>query len=154
MNRLESPKWDSWSRIQIPHWVLPKVSRPLHADEFQTGGCRHVWQGGILSQFKVSVLIGNLRSVESVFCSPGRATAHPRCAPAGLGRGTSTSARLAGQSLTSSTSSFMSTRTMLTWNWKLKLLISRLCILFLCDLLALWGTLYLATHALLLICFF
>ena len=136
MTRLEPSKWDSWPRIQIPHWVLAKVSRPLHAVEFQTGGCRYVWEGGILSNIKVSVHIGNLRSV---FCPPGRATARPRCAPAGLGRATQTSARSPGQSLTSSTSSFMSTRTMLIWNWQSKLSISRLYILFLCDF---WLCLY------------
>ena len=54
MTRVDSPKWYKWYRIQVPDWVLPKVSWPLHAVELHTRGCRHVWEWGIISNFRVS----------------------------------------------------------------------------------------------------
>ena len=71
----------------------------------------------------------------TIFWWPGEhRSAHPRCAPAGPGRERQTRVRFPGQSRTSSTSSSMSIRTMLTLNSPLRHSISMMCTLFLCDL--------------------
>ena len=55
MTRVESPKWYKRPRIQVEYWVLPKVSWSLHAVGLRRGGCRYVWEGGVFSNYKVSL---------------------------------------------------------------------------------------------------